>query len=106
MIRTVSAKWRGAILVCAKCEKKIGGGFGPKGTQRLSKLLRKRNANGKGRKAGLGVIESKCLKLCPKRAVTLVNGNRPRDWLVVSAGTPIEEVEVKLGLSDPLAPFL
>jgi hypothetical protein len=101
VIRSVPAHWQAAVLVCRKCEKKIGGGFGEKGKERLARLLRKRAGGGKGRKASLGVIETKCLKLCPKRAVTVVNGSRPRDWLVIPAGTPIEEVEARLGLTRP-----
>ena len=98
MRRSVPARWRAAVLVCAKCEKKLGGGFGADGRQRLSRLLRKRAGGGKGRKADLGVIETKCLKLCPKRAVTVVDGARPEAWLVVRAGTPVEQVEAELGL--------
>ena len=97
MIRALPSRWRTAVLVCAKCEKKLGGGFGVDGRKPLSKLLRKR-ADGKGRKAGFGVISTKCLKICPKRAVTLVNGAHPQDWVIVPAGTPVDEVALRLGL--------
>lgn len=99
MRATVPSRWEAAIIVCRKCEKKLGGGFGGDGRERLSKLLRKHGGGGKGRKAGLGVIESKCLKLCPKRAVTVVSGARPGEWQVIEAGTPIGEVERRLGLN-------
>ncbi|WP_116089550.1 hypothetical protein [Sphingomonas crusticola] len=103
MILAARARWRAAILVCAKCEKKLGKkGFGPDGSQPLSKLLHKRAGGGKGRKAGIGVISTKCLKICPKGAVTIVDGARPRDWLIVQAGTPIEQVEARLGLTEAL----
>ena len=102
MIGAVPARWRTAVLVCAKCEKKLSGGFGPDGTRRLSKLLRKRAGGGKGRKAGFGVVSSPCLKVCPKGAVTVVDGARPRDWLIVQAGTTVAEVEVRLGLTPPV----
>lgn len=102
MIVGLPARWRDAVLVCAKCEKKLGkGGFGPDGKTRLSKLLRARAGGGKGRKAALGVISAGCLKVCPKGAVTVVAGARPRDWLIVSAGTPVDEVEARLGLAPP-----
>lgn len=105
MIRAYRSRWRATVLVCARCEKKLGGGFGPEGKHRLSRLLRKRAGGGKGRKASLGVIATKCLKLCPKRAVTVVDGARPGEWLVVAAGTPIGEVELRLGLAAaPVAP--
>ena len=103
MILGLRAQWRASILVCAKCEKKLDKkGFGADGKQRLSKLLRKRLGGGKGRKAGIGVISVKCLKVCPKHAVTVVDGARPRDWLIVQSGTPIAQVEARLGLIDPL----
>lgn len=104
MIVALPARWRASVLVCAKCEKKLDKkGFGPKGDKRLSKLLRKRFGGGKGRKAGIGMISTGCLKVCPRYAVTVVDGARPRDWLIVQAGTPIEQVEARLGLSAPEA---
>lgn len=99
MIVDLPARWRAAILICAKCEKKLDKkGFGPKGSKRLSKLLRKRLGAGKGRKARMGVISTGCLKVCPRYAVTVIDGARPRDWMIVHAGTPIEQVETRLGL--------
>ena len=84
MIVDLPARWRAAILICAKCEKKLDKkGFGPKGNKRLSKLLRKRLGAGKGRKARIGVISTGCLKVCPRYAVTVIDGARPRDWMIV-----------------------
>ncbi|WP_294392766.1 hypothetical protein [uncultured Sphingomonas sp.] len=104
MIRTVKAQWRGTILICGKCEKKLRKtGFGPDGDTRLSKLLGKRGGKGKGRKAELGVIQVGCLKVCPKNAVVVVDAARSRDWLIVSAGTPVDVVEQRLGLTRPSA---
>jgi len=99
MIRRARARWRGVLLVCAKCEKKLGGGFGPKGRDDLSALLRER-AGGKGGKARFGVVSSRCLKLCPKRAVAVVDAARPKEWLVVEPGTPVAAVEAELGWLD------
>ena len=62
MIGRVRSRWERVILVCGKCEKKLGGSFGADGNKRLSKLLRKR-AGGKGRKAAFGVVTTGCLKL-------------------------------------------
>jgi predicted metal-binding protein len=96
VILNLPSRWRGSVLICAKCEKKLDKrGFGAKGRQRLSKLLRKR-AGGKGRKAKLGVVSTGCLKVCPRHAVTVVNGARPQDWMIVQAGTPLEQVEARL----------
>jgi hypothetical protein len=104
VILALGARWRASVLVCAKCEKRLHKkGFGENGQQRLSKLLRKRNGGGNGRKAAVGVISTKCLKVCPKHAVTVVDGARPHEWMIVQAGTPIEQVEARLGLAQPLA---
>ena len=102
MIVRLPSRWQKVVLVCAKCEKKLGNaGFGSDGRKSLSKALRRRAGGGKGRKAALGVISTRCLKVCPKGAVTMVDGTRPRDWLIVSAGTPLAEVEAWLGLIIP-----
>lgn len=100
MIRTARARWQGVALVCARCEKKLNGGFGEDGTQSLSKLLRRMVGGGKGGKARFGVVSTKCLKACPKRAVAVVDPMRPRDWLIVDAGTPVEAVAERLGLRE------
>ena len=75
MIRRAKAEWESTVLICGKCSKKVGGGFGPKGKTPLAKALKR--IFGKGRKASVGVVETKCLGLCPKNAVTLVDGRRP-----------------------------
>ena len=98
MIRHLRGEWRGAVIVCGKCSKKLGGGFGDKGRTPLTKLLRKTLGLKKGRKATLGVVESRCLKICPKRAVTVVAPSG--EWLVVPAGTEIGEVLAALHLEN------
>ncbi len=97
MIRTAKSRWTGVVLVCGKCSKKIDGGFGADGRTSLAKALRQRA--GKGRKANHGVIETKCLKLCPKRAVAVVDAACPDRWLVVDAGEPLEAVAVRIGMA-------
>ncbi len=78
------------MLVCAKCSKKADGGFGKKGRTPLVKALRK--VFGKGRKASIGVMPVKCLGICPKDAVTVVDSRRPQEWMVVRAGTPVAQI--------------
>ena len=88
----VRARWSGALLVCGKCSKKIGGGFGPKGKTALAKVLRRAPGYGKGRKAGVGVIETRCLGVCPKGAVVVVDTRVPDRWRIVERGAPIDSV--------------
>lgn len=99
----VRADWSTAILICRKCSKKIGGGFGAGGDRSLAKLLRSELGGGKGRKAPVGIVEVDCLKICPKRAVVVVNAARPKDWLLVAAGTPIATVIDRIGV-DTVVP--
>jgi predicted metal-binding protein len=94
----VRSNWSTTVLVCAKCSKKLDGGFGDGGKTPLAKAL-KRLGGGKKRKAPFGVIETKCLGICPKRAVTVVDAAHPSLWLVIEEGTEMEVVAERLGLS-------
>jgi predicted metal-binding protein len=95
---TVGSHWSAAILVCGKCSRKLGGGFGEKGKTPLAKALRKRAGKGKKRKADYGVVEVGCLGICPKRAAVTIDGAHPDEWLLVREGTPVDEVAQRLGL--------
>jgi predicted metal-binding protein len=93
----VRSNWTTTILVCGKCSKKIGGGFGPKGKTPLAKAL-KALGGGKKRKAAFGVIETRCLGVCPRDAVTVVDAAHPGLWTLVKAETPLHELADRLGL--------
>lgn len=99
LTQLVASNWGNAVLVCGKCSKKLGGGFGPKGKTSLAKALRKEFGLGKGRKAEAGVVETKCLGVCPGGAVTVVNGGHAREWLIVRKGADLDELGRELGLS-------
>ena len=94
----IRSNWSNAVLVCAKCSRKLGGGFGPKGKQPLGKALRKHLGLKKGRKAEAGVVDVKCLGVCPRGAVTLVNATASREWLIVPQGADLDEVARAAGL--------
>ena len=96
--RGLASHWSGAILVCAKCSKKLDGGFGPKRRTSLARALRKAFGLKKGRKAPFGVVEVKCLGVCPRGAVTLVDTARPDTWRLVPAGADIAALGRDLGL--------
>jgi predicted metal-binding protein len=97
-MRRVKADWQAMILVCSKCTRKVGGGFGGKGKTSLAKALRKLGNRKKGRKASFGIVETGCLKICPKDAVVAINGARPRDWTIVRRGTDIHAAAFALGI--------
>ena len=94
----VPAEWRKALLVCAKCTKKVKGGFGKKGRTPLARALLDLGNGRKGRKADYGVVETACLKLCPKGRVVLIDGAAPDQWILVTPGTPAEDIAERLGL--------
>ena len=98
-IRTLPSGWQDAILVCGKCSKKIDGGFGPKGRTSLAKALR-RTLGLKGRKARAGVVETRCLGVCPKRAVMVVDATRVDRWLIVAEGMPVADVIARLRIGQ------
>ncbi|MDB5688386.1 MAG: hypothetical protein JWL91_262 [Sphingomonas bacterium] len=95
---SVRSDWRAVVLVCGKCSRKVKGGFGADGRTPLAKALRRFAGKGKGRKAPAGVFEVSCLKVCPKHAVTVVDGGNPGKWLIVPAGTPVATVAAQLGI--------
>ena len=95
-LKQVPSAWQGAILVCGKCSKKLDGGFGDKRRTSLAKLLRTAFDVKKGRKADRGVVEVKCLGVCPKNAVVMIDGARPGQWMLVPAGTEPREVVAML----------
>lgn len=94
----IRSNWQNAVLVCRKCEKKLDGGFGPDGDARLAKALKRHLSLKKGRKAAVGIVEVSCLGVCPKGAVTVVNGAASRDWLLVRPGADLDELAQALGL--------
>lgn len=96
----VRSNWSNVVLVCRKCSKKLDGGFGPKGDERLAKALRKHLSLKKGRKAAAGILEVNCLGVCPRGAVTVVDGGASREWLLVQPGTDLETLTDALGLDD------
>lgn len=98
-VREVSVKWDDVLLVCRKCGKKQGGGFGPRGSSRLEKVLEKA-LRGKGR-SKTKVIAVPCLDICPKNAVVVLKGSRQGAAYIVSPGTPEAELLDRLGLAPP-----
>ena len=96
----VRANWRNVVLICRKCSKKLDGGFGSEGDERLAKALRRHLSLKKGRKADAGIVEVNCLGVCPKGAVTVVDGADSREWLLVRPGTDLDDLAGVLHLGE------
>lgn len=103
-IRAVRQQAATLIAICGKCSKKIDGGFGPDGDQPLGKVLRKALHLPKPKRSDVRLVETRCLKLCPKGAVAVVSSHDPATILVIPAETPILEVATRLGLAMPSLP--
>ena len=97
-ITTKPTAWTDIILVCRKCSKKLNGGFGPNGDDTLPRVL-KQGLRATGRR-GARVIETKCLGLCPKGAVTVLPTRTPGTMLAVPKGA---DPAVILASLPPLA---
>ncbi len=97
-IRSITTPATSLIAVCGKCGKKLGGGFGASGKQTLAKALQKALHLPKPKHAKVRITETRCLKLCPKNAVAVINGNDPGHILVIPRGTAITAVIHHLGL--------
>ena len=98
LIKAVPTPAVALIAICGKCGKKLGGGFGASGNEALGKALGKALHLPKPKRAKVRIVETKCLKLCPKGAVAIVDGNDPGHILVVSEGTPVSTIIHRLGL--------
>jgi predicted metal-binding protein len=81
-IQSRPTPWKTILLVCAKCTRKMDGGYGPKGRDTLKSALRSGlTDSGQGR--NVRIIETRCMGVCPKKAVTALNANRPGTILTV-----------------------
>lgn len=89
----VRSDWAGAILVCGKCARKAGG-------KPLAKALRRELGIGKGRRASLGVVETRCLGVCPRRGIVVIDTASPDRWHIVPADATVQEVAATLGLAQ------
>ena len=94
LIPSFPARWRSFVLVCGKCSRKLDGGFGKKRKHALNEALR-----GALKAAGrreLRVVNTGCLGLCPKRAVTIAWAGKPGELMAVPEGTDPESVLARL----------
>ena len=85
MIR--STPWKTVILLCGKCSRKLDGkGYGEKGKESLRTVLRT-ELRVRGRRREVRIIETSCLGICPRKAVTCINASSPGRILTVPKKT-------------------
>ena len=90
-IVTKPASWTELVVLCRKCSRKLDGGFGQDGDESLRAAMREALRE-QGRRHSVRIVETKCLGVCPKRAVTMMAGSRPGQLFVVPEGTPATDV--------------
>lgn len=78
--------WETVILLCGKCSRKLDGGFGPRAKDTLREALRA-ELSARGRRRQVRIIETRCMGICPKKAVTTVNASAPSRILTVPRKT-------------------
>ena len=98
LTRPIKSGWERTILVCSKCSKRLEGGFGKKDKQSLAKALRRYLGIKRWRKARYGIVEVKCLGVCPRGGVTLVDAADPSAWRIVPVGADVPALAAQLGL--------
>ena len=96
--KIAKTQWRDVILVCKKCQKRVGKGFGPDGDLTLKKALKRYLKPGKGRKAEIAVLSVGCFDICPRNGVVTVNAGRPGEMAIIPPGADLVEVADRLGL--------
>jgi predicted metal-binding protein len=92
--RAIETPWKTVILLCGKCARKMDGGYGSKGKHTLRDVLRA-PLRAK-RRRDVRVIETRCMGICPKKAVTALNASHPGKIFTIKKGTASEEVMARL----------
>ena len=98
----VATPWREFVLVCAKCSRKLDGGFGLDGEQGLRGAL-KDELRERGRRREVRVVEGGCFGLCPKGGVAVAHGAAPERLLVVPAGEAVGRVLERLAMREDVS---
>lgn len=98
-IRRIPIRATRLLAICGKCGRKLDGGFGPGGKQSLAKAIKRALALPKPKHAGVRLVETRCLKLCPKGAVAVADSAAPGSLLVIAARTPLAAVAAALALA-------
>ncbi|UAJ11371.1 (2Fe-2S) ferredoxin domain-containing protein [Polymorphobacter megasporae] len=98
-IRTVPTPATTLVAICKKCGKKVGGGFGEDGSKSLAKALVKTLGLPKWKRSPIRIVETGCMKLCPRRAVAVTTSRDAGLVYVVPQDTPVIDVAVQLGLT-------
>ena len=84
-IRCRSPPRKTIVLLCGKCARKMDGGYGPQGKDTLRSILREAIREA-GHRRDVRVVDARCLGICPRKAVTVINASNPGMVFIVPAG--------------------
>jgi hypothetical protein len=98
LVRARPTPWKTVILLCGKCTRKMDGGYGSKGKDTLRTAMREA-LRVRGHRRDVRIIETRCMGICPKKAVTGLNASRPGRILTIPKGAATDEVMAQL-MSD------
>jgi hypothetical protein len=90
MILARPTSWKSITLVCGKRVRKMKGGYGAKGRDTLRTMLREALRE-HGRRRDCGIIEKRYTGICPRKAVTALNAERPDTLFAIPKGTSPNE---------------
>ena len=94
-VRSRPTPWNTVILLCGKCARKLKGGYGRKSKETLHAVLQT-ELKTMGDKREFRVIETRCMGICPKKAVTALNASVPTRILTIPQGTEAAEALAQL----------
>jgi predicted metal-binding protein len=95
LIQSQPTPWTTVILLCGKCAGKMKAGYGQKGTETLRATL-KAELKVQGRRRGVRVIETRCMGLCPRKAIAALNASRPGRILAIPKGASTDDALIQL----------
>jgi hypothetical protein len=95
LIRTRPTPWNTVILLCGKCSRKMDGGYGSKGKDTLRTVLRDA-LRVKGHRRDVRIIETRCMGISPKEAVTALNISQSDRILTIPKGTATHQAMAQL----------
>ena len=83
-ILPIRVRWRRVIGVCRKCSRKLDHeGYGEDGDLSLKKALKRDGGR------YIRVIDLKCLGVCPKGGISVIDSERPGEVLVAGRGDEV-----------------
>jgi predicted metal-binding protein len=99
LIRARPTAWNTVVLLCGKCARKMDGGYGRNGKEKLRNVLREAFREN-GHRRDVRIIETRCMGVCPRQAVTALNASRPARILTIPKGTAGNEAMTQLMHED------